>query len=216
MLKAEAIVYPKGGGVLSGISMSVDKGEAVCILGDNGSGKTLLLEILSTLRRPFAGVLTIMGKDAIKKPDNVRRYIGYASDGSHFIEGFTVEGYLAVFGGCYGLKGARNNIRREEVIRIMGLEDFKNLPMVRLSQSVLKRVSFARSLIHQPGVLIIDNPFMGIDDKWTARLSEILISLRKEGTTIICSTPSLAPIEGARSLWNRVEKLENGVLKPYE
>lgn len=216
MLKAEAIVYPKGGGVLSGISMSVDKGEAVCILGDNGSGKTLLLEILSTLRRPFAGILTIMGKDAIKNPDNIRRHIGYVPDDTHFIEGYSVEGYLAAFGGCYGLKGARNNIRREEVIRIMGLEDFKNLPMVRLSQSVLKRVSFARSLIHQPGVLIIDNPFMGIDDKWTTRLSGILISLRKEGTTIICGTPSLAPVEGARSLWNRVEKLENGVLRPYE
>ena len=155
-----------------------------------------------------------MGKDAIKKPDNVRKYVGYVPDSSHIIEGFSVEGYLAAFAGCYGLKGNINNLRREEVIRIMGLEDVKGLPMERLSLSVLKRVSFARSLIHQPGLLIIDNPFTGLDDKWITRLLEMLIRLKREGVTIVSSMPSLSGMEEPRSLWNRVEKLENGVLKP--
>ena len=214
MIQAEGIVYPAGGSVLSGVTLRAGEGEVIGILGGNGSGKTLLFEILTTLRRPYTGLLKIMGEDAIQRPYEVRRHIGYVPEGVHCLEGFSVEEYLALFGGCYGLRGTMSIQRREEVIGMLGLEDVMKMPMKELSYGLLRRLSIARAVIHQPKILILETPFMGLDEEGRSLLSELMMKFRSEGGAIVCSLTSLEETgKDYRRLCDRIEILKDGELR---
>lgn len=215
MIQAEGIVYPAGGGVLSGVTLKVREGEIVGVLGGNGSGKTILFEILTTLRRPYTGLLTIMGKDAIQRPYDVRQYIGYVSEGVHLLEEFSVEEYLALFARCYGLKGTMSMQRREEVIGMLGLEDVRSVLLKDLSYGLLRRLAMARALIHRPKILIVETPLMGLDDEGREIISGLMMRLRNEGGTIICSLISSSdPGTDYSRLCDRIETLKDGELRP--
>ncbi|MBI4721210.1 MAG: ATP-binding cassette domain-containing protein [Chitinivibrionia bacterium] len=104
MILAEGIVYPAGGGVLAGLSLRVGEGECLGILGDNGSGKTLLLEILATIRRPYAGGLFLQGRDALRFPETVRSSVGFVPEEIPTMAGVSVAEYLGLFARCYGME----------------------------------------------------------------------------------------------------------------
>ena len=215
MIQAEGIVYPAGGGVLSGVTLRAGEGEIVGVLGGNGSGKTLLIEILATLRRPYAGLLTIMGEDAIQRPYQARQQIGYVPEGVHLLEEFSVEDYLALFARCYGLRGEMNRRRREEVTGMLELEGVSRAPLKDLSYGLLRRLSIARALIHQPKILLVETPFMGLDDEGRRLLSGLLMKLRSEGVAMICTLTSSSDPEGdCQRLCDRIEILKQGELRP--
>ena len=213
MIRAEGIVYPAGGSVLSGLSLRVGEGEVFGILGKNGSGKTVLLEILATLRRPYAGSLTLMGKDALRRPEEVRPAVGFVPDGISPMEGLDVEEYLSLFARCYGLDTALQKRRKAEVVERMDLKAVLKSPMAALSPGSLRRVAVARGVLHQPKVLILDGPFTGLDDPGKERICRLLKDLREDGLAIIGTVASTADLQGEPgSVWDRMELLQEGEL----
>jgi ABC-2 type transport system ATP-binding protein len=211
MIRAEGIVYPAGGSVLSGVQLRVREGEIHGIYGENGSGKTLLLEILATLRRPDAGVLTLMGRDALRRPEEVRQAIGYVPEGVDPVEGITVGEYLSLFAWCYGPDRAFLKKRREDVVERMDLNGVLKSPMAGLSHGILRRVAFSRSVLHDPRILIVDEPFAGLDDPWKERIARFLKDLREDGAAIVGSVVSRTDLQGGAP-WTRVEMLKEGEL----
>ncbi|MBI4715786.1 MAG: ABC transporter ATP-binding protein [Nitrospirae bacterium] len=215
MIRAEGIVYPVGGGVLAGLSLRVGEGEFLGILGENGSGKTLLLEILATLRLPCAGGLSLMGKDALRSPEEVRPFVGFVPEEIPRMEGVSVSEYLSLFAWCYGLGSFPRTEWHREILGRLGLEGSLSVALTGLSPGGRKRVSMARSVLHRPKVLILDNPLSGLDDPERGRVSAFLRGLRADGVALVGSAASRSDLGAERiMLYDRMAVLRQGELKP--
>lgn len=172
------------------IELKVKRGEFLTIVGPNGAGKTTLLKILSTLMRPSRGEGKIAGFDLRKEKEEVRKKIGMASHYSFLYDNLTAYENLKFYGKLYEVENLEPRIK--ELIDEVGLGSRLYDAVGTLSRGMKQRLSIARSIIHNPIVLFLDEPFTGLD-QWSAqRLEEILDKLHREGKTIIMTTHNLS------------------------
>ena len=176
------------------ISFTFAAGQVVGFVGPNGAGKTTTMRVLATLEEPTAGDAFLDGVSVVEEPERARHLVGYVPDSLPTHRDMTVRDYLDFFARAYGIKGSR----RDQVID--SIEEFTNLARIHdktlhaLSKGMKQRVSLARALLHDPPVLIMDEPTAGLDPRARVELRELLRLLAAQGKAILISSHILAEL----------------------
>lgn len=192
---------------LDSVSCSVAQGEFVTIFGPNGAGKTTLIRIAATLARPTHGEIRLFGQDVRKAPE-LRRRIGVVSHRSFLYGELTARENLTFFARMFNRVGAEE--RAVKAARAVGLEDRLDDSVRSFSRGLEQRCSIARALVHEPDLLLLDEPFSGLDPLATANLETVLRGAHESGKTIIMTSHNLA--QGSQ-LAQRVGILHYGLLR---
>mgnify|MGYP001770731307 FL=1 len=193
---------------LRGVSFRVRWGEVYGLLGPNGAGKTTTVKILATLLIPDDGYAAIDGHDVVKEASMVRRIIGlvlYPDKGFYS----RLSGYenLVYFGRLYGLSKSVAEVRARELMRLVGLEDAMNRPYEEYSLGMRARLAIARALIHDPPVIFLDEPTIGLDPISAREVRDLVRRLRREGKAILFTSHNLWEVE---EVCDRVGIISNG------
>lgn len=194
---------------LSGLDLTVNKGDLFGFIGSNGAGKTTTLRILATFLAPTAGRAVILGHDVVKDADAVRHVIGYMPDFFGVYKDMEVTEYLDFFGACYRIPAAQREKTVNDVLELVGLSEKKGSLIGALSRGMQQRLGLARVLIHDPQLLLLDEPASGLDPRARIEMMEILRELQRLGKTIIISSHILSELE---TICNRVAIIEKGKL----
>src|SRR5438445_7779289 len=194
---------------LSGLDLTVNKGDLFGFIGSNGAGKTTTLRILSTFLAPSAGTAQILGHDVVRNADAVRHVIGYMPDFFGVYKDMEVTEYLDFFGACYKIPTAQREKTVNDVLELVGLSEKKGALIGALSRGMQQRLGLARVLIHDPQLLLLDEPASGLDPRARIEMMAILQELQRLGKTIIISSHILSELQ---SLCNRVAIIEKGKL----
>lgn len=174
--------------VLDGISLEVRSGEAVVLLGPNGAGKTTLLRILATLWRPTRGTATVAAFDCAREPERVRERIGLVAHGTLVYDDLTALENLRFWSALAGRPAARPALR--EALAAVELEPFADDRVRGFSAGMKQRLSLARVLLARPEVLLLDEPFAGLDQRGKKWLEEHLQAFKARGGAVLMVTHS--------------------------
>ncbi len=191
---------------LDGVSLTVRRGEVFGLLGKNGAGKSTLIKVLTTLLRPSSGKVSILGLDPERDGMKIRSRIGVVQQGESF-DFTTVQGNFDIYGILWGIPKAERIRRREELIKMFGLEGIRKQRSFDLSGGQKRRVQVAREMIHDMDVLFLDEPTVGLD---VIMRRELLDSIREQvtkGLTVLFTTHNL---EEADYLCDRIAVIESG------
>ena len=194
---------------LNALDMTVLKGDLFGFIGSNGAGKTTTLRILATFLAPSSGTAKILGHDVVHDADAVRHVIGYMPDFFGVYKDMEVTEYLDFFGACYKIPTAQREKTVNDVLELVGLSEKKGALIGALSRGMQQRLGLARVLIHDPQVLLLDEPASGLDPRARIEMMAILQELQKMGKTIIISSHILSELQ---TLCNRVAIIEKGKL----
>ena len=173
---------------LGGVSFSARDGQITALLGPNGAGKTTLLRTLVGLLRRDHGTISIGGVDPERDPMAVRRNIGFLTDQFGLYERLTTREYLNYFGELNGMDGAALRARIVEVSELLGMDDILERQTKGFSQGQRIKVALARTLLHRPRHLLLDEPSRGLDVMSTRALRTALNALREDGCCVIMAT----------------------------
>src|SRR5262252_8075634 len=194
---------------LSGLDLIVNKGDLFGFIGSNGAGKTTTLRILATFLEPSAGTAQILGHDVLREADTVRHVIGYMPDFFGVYKDMEVTEYLDFFGACYKIPTAQREKTVNDVLELVGLSEKKGSLIGALSRGMQQRLGLARVLIHDPQLLLLDEPASGLDPRARIEMMAVLQELQRLGKTIIISSHILSELQ----TWcNRVAIIEKGKL----
>ncbi|MFI9591850.1 ABC transporter ATP-binding protein [Nonomuraea sp. NPDC052265] len=210
MLRTTGLTKTFEGGVeaVKGVDISVEAGEIVGFLGPNGAGKTTTMRMLTTLLRPTSGTATVAGHDLLGDPREVRRRIGYVSQGGGVNLMAPLAGELELQGMLYGLTRAEARSRYREVLARLDLAGMEERVGGALSGGQRRRFDIAFALLHDPRLLFLDEPTTGLDPQSRANLWEHVRSLREErGVTIFLTTHYL---DEADALCDRLLIIDDG------
>jgi ABC-2 type transport system ATP-binding protein len=195
MITARSLVkYYRDFPALDGVSFDLDDAQIFGVIGHNGAGKTTLLKIMAGLIAPTSGSLVIDGIDLQKRPMDLKKNLGYLPEESRLYETMTVNAYLAFFGEIYNLGPEAIRERREDLLSSLALEADKK-KIGELSKGMRRKVAIARSLMHDPGLLIYDEPTSGLDPMTSRSVIEYVKDLRTRGKTVIFSAHNLYQVE---------------------
>jgi heme exporter protein A len=174
---------------LRGVDLQLKRGRCLGIFGPNGAGKTTLLRILATLTRPSAGTVRIAGRDAVREAEKVRPLLGVLSHRTFLYGHLTACENLRFYGRMFGINKLAERII--EVLQIVGLEVNSRQLVRTYSRGMQQRLAIARTILHSPTLLLLDEPYTGLDQHAAGQLQELLLQLRSESCTIIMSTHDL-------------------------
>jgi len=175
--------------------------------GPNGAGKTTTLRILATFLAPSAGQAAVLGHDVVRDADAVRHVIGYMPDFFGVYKDMEVTEYLDFFGACYKIPTAQREKTVTDVLELVGLSEKNGALIGALSRGMQQRLGLARVLIHDPKLLLLDEPASGLDPRARIEMMAILQELQRLGKTIIISSHILSELQ---TLCNRVAIIEHG------
>ncbi len=195
---------------LKGVSLDIFKGEILGLLGANGAGKTTLSSIIVTLHPPTAGDLLVDGKSVYKDVASYRRLIGYCPQKPNLNAMLTVKQNLVFAGRYYQFPEEHIKQRVSELMKKYGLEEYADNYPGTLSGGYKQRVMIARALIHNPQLVIFDEPTVGLDPHIRHQLWESIRELKKDGITVILTTHYL---DEAEMLSDRICILDKGSIK---
>ena len=195
---------------LCGVTFQVQRGSIHGFVGPNGAGKTTALKILATLLRPQQGCVRVFGLDLLANYKDVRRRIGFMPDHFSMYRQMTVSEYLDFFAAAYGLDFAERTRTIHDVLALTDMEPRQHDLIKGLSRGMQQRVSLARVLVHDPELLLLDEPASGLDPRARIELMEILKELQRMGKTIFISSHILSELA---LLCDSVSILDRGVVK---
>lgn len=199
--------YDNGHEALKGIDLDVEVGDFFALLGPNGAGKSTTIGILSSLIRKTAGTVKICGVDVDEDFAKAKSYLGLVPQEFNFNNFETVWNILIAQAGFYGIPASVAGERAEHYLRVLGLWDKRDSPARNLSGGMKRRVMIARALIHQPKILILDEPTAGVDIELRRSMWEFLQDTNAQGTTIILTTHYL---EEAEYLCRNIAIIDHG------
>ena len=180
---------------LRDVSLSVGWGEVFGYVGANGAGKTTTIKILTGLIRPTSGDARVGGHSVLEQPLEVKARLGYVPESGALFEKFSPVEYLTLIGRLYRLSEARIRDRMGEELRSFGLEGDKDKPMGVLSKGTKQKVCWISALLHEPEVLVLDEPLNGLDVETVAHVKEMMRRLALEGRTIFYSSHLIDIVE---------------------
>jgi len=180
---------------VAGVDLSVASGEIFGLVGPNGAGKTTTLRMLATLLRPSSGEAEIAGFSVTRNPDQVRRVLGFMPDVFGVYDDMKVWEYLDFFARCYGIPAARRRRMIGDLLELVDLGNKQDQYVQTLSRGMQQRLCLAHALVHDPEVLLLDEPASGLDPRARVELRELLRELRSLGKTIVISSHILPELE---------------------
>jgi ABC-2 type transport system ATP-binding protein len=180
---------------VAGVDLKVEAGEIFGLVGPNGAGKTTTLRILATLLLPSAGYAEIAGWSVTRNPDQVRRVLGFMPDAFGVYDDMKVWEYLDFFARCYGIAPAARRRMIGDLLELVDLADKRESYVQTLSRGMQQRLCLAHALVHDPDVLLLDEPASGLDPRARVELRELLRELRSMGKTILISSHILPELE---------------------
>lgn len=187
---------------LRGIDLEVEAGQTLALLGRNGAGKSTLLQIFAGLSLPSEGTIELRVKD-----DDFRRQVGVLGHGQWLYDDLTARENLQFFGELYGVADAANKI--DSWLELTGLERFKNSKVNEFSRGMRQRLAIARAFLHEPQVLLLDEPWTALDDRAIRFLSERMSAAQQAGATLVVCSHQL---KEALEIADRVAVLDRGRL----
>lgn len=173
---------------LDHVSFEVPKGEVFGFVGPNGAGKTTTIRILAALLEPSDGQALIDGADVTREPDLVHERLGYMPDFFGVYDQLTVSEYLHFYAACYRQPKARRQKIVNDLLELVGLPERRDQAVDTLSRGLKQRLCLARALVHDPAVLLLDEPASGLDPRARVEMREILKTLQGMGKTIVISS----------------------------
>ena len=197
---------------LDQLSISLGRGQTLGFIGPNGAGKTTTISILVGLARPTSGSARIGGADCRREARKIRRLVGYMPDKFGYYDNMRVREYLDFFGAAFGLPRRQRNARIGEVLDLTGASRMQDLYVESLSHGMRQRIGLARTLLHDPQVLILDEPANGLDPAARVELRELLVRLARLGKTLIVSSHILPELS---RICDRVAILTKGRLRAF-
>ncbi|MGM0897836.1 MAG: ATP-binding cassette domain-containing protein [Bacillota bacterium] len=190
------------------VSLMLRQGESVGLLGPNGAGKSTAIAMISTLMKPSSGDVRLNGKSVLKKPGEMRRVLGVVPQKIALYEELSAYENLKFFGRLYGLAGNKLEQRIDYVLELVGLADRKKELVKNYSGGMQRRVNMAAAMMHEPDVLIMDEPTVGIDPQSRNHLLETIRKLnRDEGMTVLYTSHYMEEVE---KLCDRVYIMDHG------
>lgn len=195
---------------LDNLTLHLNRGDILGFIGPNGAGKTTTIRILVGLTRPTSGVARIAGADCVAEARKVRQLIGYMPDKFGSYDNMRVREYLDFFGAAYGIKRKERRSRVAEVLEITKATWMQDRYVESLSHGMQQRVGIARTLLHNPEVLILDEPANGLDPQARIEMRDILLRLAEEGRTLIVTSHILPELS---RICDQVAIIANGQLK---
>ena len=204
---------------VAGIDLVVGPGEIYGLVGPNGAGKTTTMRILATLLTQTSGEAYVTGIPVGADPIEVRRRIGYMPDFYGVYDDLRVWEYLDFFGRCYGVAANRRPPMISELLEIVGLGDKRDAYVESLSRGMRQRLCLAHTLVHDPALLILDEPASGLDPRARVEMREILRELRAMGKTILVSShilPELGEMCTGVAIIDRGQVLRSGTIEEIE
>jgi heme exporter protein A len=193
--------------VLRGLDFHVEQGEFVVLLGPNGAGKTTFLRILASLSRPSLGQVTIAGHALPAQAAEVRRALGVVSHLPLLYGDLTAEENLRFFGRMYDLRNLDSRIT--EVLQLIGLEARRRDLVRTFSRGMQQRLAIGRAVLHDPEVVLFDEPYTGLDQDASAMLDDVLRNVAARGRTVVMTSHDLARAE---ELGSRFDVLLRGTI----
>ena len=208
MIRTENLVKRYAGlDALKGIDLHVQEGDLFGFIGPNGAGKTTTIRILTTLLEPTAGEAFVDGLSVWKNKAKIRSLLGYMPDSFGVYRDMTVSEYLHFFAAAYGIKSKQRKSLVGGLLELTDLTYKEHALVDTLSRGMQQRLGLARTLVHDPKVLVLDEPASGLDPRARIEIREILNELRNMGKTILLSSHILSELS---EVCNRIAILERG------
>lgn len=192
---------------IDNISLSIDEGEIYGLLGPNGAGKSTTISTICGLIRPSSGDIKIMGTSIKKHDVNIKRKIGLVPQKIAIYEDFTAKENISFFGELYGLRGRELKEAVERALEFVGLKEVKNKKSKEYSGGMLRRLNIACAIVHNPKIIIMDEPTVGIDAQSRNHILDSIKKLNEEGTTIIYTSHYMEEVE---SICTQIAIIDHG------
>ncbi len=194
---------------LDGLSLWIDRGQILGLIGPNGAGKTTTINILAGLVRPTSGSASIAGADCVRDTQKIKRLVGYLPDKFGAYDNMRVREYLDFFGAAFGIPRRQRAARIAEVLDLVGAGPLQDRYVESLSHGMQQRVGLARTLLHDPEVLILDEPANGLDPEARIEIRAILVRLAQAGKTLLVTSHVLPELS---RICHRIAILSSGRL----
>lgn len=208
MIRCEALTKQFGKfTAVDQVSFEVGNGEIFGLLGPNGAGKTTTMRLLSTLLKPTSGTATVAGYDLLREPQKVRASIGVLPEDTGLYDRLTPREHLLYYGRLQGMPEDFLRKRAHELLQFMELTDRPNAKVGDFSKGMKQKVALLRAFIHDPPVLLLDEPTAGLDVMSARAIHEFVERFRREGKAIMISTHNMTE---AQKLCNRVAIIDHG------
>jgi sodium transport system ATP-binding protein len=192
------------------VSFNARAGEVFGLLGPNGAGKTTTMRILCTVLKPTRGVATVAGYDVFTQPSEVRQHIGFLSANTAIYDRMSAWEMVEYFGRLYGLSDERLTARMEEIFASLQMNDFRDMLGAKMSTGMRQKVSIARAIVHDPPVMVFDEPTLGLDVLVARAVLQNIERLRDLGKCILFSTHIMREVE---KICNRVAIISHGKIQ---
>ena len=189
------------------LDLDVPAGSVVGLIGPNGAGKTTTMSAITTLLTPDEGTIEVFGFDPLSQPREVRSLVGWMPDFFGLYEGLTCSEYLDFFAGAYRVPADVRRSRVPDLLELVDLTDKRDTDVAGLSRGMQQRLGLARTLVHDPQLLVLDEPASGLDPRARIDLREILLELARQGKSILISSHILAELG---ELCDRVAIVQTG------
>jgi sodium transport system ATP-binding protein len=188
--KKEKVAHAQGNKVdaVADVSFSCKPGRIFSLLGPNGAGKTTTLRLIATMLRPSSGHISVAGFDTVKEAGQVRRHIGFLTGSTGLYERLSPTEMIEYYGRLHGMEPALLEKRKVDLFSLLGIEEFASRRIGKLSSGMKQKVSIARTMIHDPQVLVFDEPTVGLDVITAKSILQLIRQCRTDGKTVIFST----------------------------
>jgi len=180
---------------VQGVDLEAPPGEVTALVGPNGAGKTTLLLVLATLLRPDAGEVRVAGFDPVSQPAEVRARMGWSPDVFGLYDNLSAREYLEAMAAAYHVPARARADRANYLLRLARLPEKAEAPVHSLSRGQKQRLGLARALVHDPSVLLLDEPASGLDPRSRVELRDLLRQMAGEGRTVVVSSHILSDLE---------------------
>lgn len=192
------------------LSFRVNSGEIVGLLGENGAGKTTTLRMIATMLRPTAGTVTVNEYDLLKEPAKIRREIGILFGGEvGLYDRLTARENIKYFADLNGMPEKDSKESIDRLARLLGMEEFIDRRVGKFSRGMKQKVAIARSIVHNPGLMLFDEPTIGLDVTAARIVQDFILSCREQNKAIIFSSHSMQEVE---KLCDRIIIIHKGVI----
>lgn len=173
---------------VAGVSFTCGPGRIFSLLGPNGAGKTTTLRMIATLLKPTSGSIEVAGFDAVKNPREVQRRIGFLTGSTKLYDRLNANELVKYYADLHGMDRALFERRRDELFTLLDMHDFAKRRIGKLSSGMKQKVSIVRTIIHDPDIVVFDEPTVGLDVVTAKNIIELIRSCKQEGKTVIFST----------------------------